>query len=111
MREINNNQSNLNFPKVEIKKDVPQPAEVKSAEEAASQLPVTEDLSLSPEAVIGRSQVQMAGVNKAAIEDDMKTLAQNPQAIQKAVIAAPPLFSPRRTALPEIAHPRGKGLY
>ena len=84
MREINNNKSNLNFPKVEIKKDIPQSAEVKPAEESVQQIPVTEDLSLSPEAVIGRSQVQMAGVNKAAIEADMKTLAQNPQAIQKA---------------------------
>ena len=84
MREINNNQSNLNFPKVEIKKEIPQPAEAKIAEENASPLPVTEDLSLLPEAVIGRSQVKMSGVNKA-LEADMKTMIDNPKAVEKAV--------------------------
>ena len=83
MREINNNQNNLNFPKVEIKKEVPQSTEAKGIEEAVQQLPTTEDLSLSPEAVIGRSQVQMSKLNKA-VEADMKTLAQNPNAIRKA---------------------------
>lgn len=86
MREINNNQNNLNFPKVEVKKENPQIPEQANIEETP-QVQSTEDLSLSPEAVIGRSQVQMSGVNKAnaLIEADMKAMLDNPQAIQKAV--------------------------
>ena len=45
MREINN-QNNLNFPKVEIKKEVPQSPEVQNVDEVAQPLPVTEDLFL-----------------------------------------------------------------
>lgn len=85
MREINN-QNNLNFPKVEIKKEVQQPVEAPKAEEMNAQGMTTEDLSLSPEAVIGRSQVQMSGINKTdSLEADMKTMLDNPQSVQKAV--------------------------
>ncbi len=85
MREINN-QNNLNFPKVEIRKDTQQPIETVKSEDAAAQAITTEDLSLSPEAVIGRSQVQMSGVSKTDnLEADMKTMLDNPQSVQKAV--------------------------
>lgn len=85
MREINNNQNNLNFPKVEIKKEMPQSADVSKTEDVAA-LPTTENLSLAPEAVIGRSQVHMSGINKTDnVESDMKAMLDNPQAIKKAV--------------------------
>jgi hypothetical protein len=86
MREINNNQNNLNFPKVEIKKDVTQPVEPVNAEET-EQVQTTDNLSLAPEAIIGRSQVQMSGINKtnANIEADMKVMLDNPNAVKKAV--------------------------
>ena len=85
MREINN-QNNLNFPKVEIKKDMSQPVETQKAEEPTSPAQTTDNLSLAPEAVIGRSQVQMSGVNKTdSLEEDMKAMLENPKAIQKAV--------------------------
>lgn len=85
MREINN-QNNLNFPKVEVKKEIPQPVETQKAEEITQPAQTTDNLSLAPEAVIGRSQVQMSGVNKAGgLEEDMKAMLENPKAIQKAV--------------------------
>ncbi len=85
MREINGNQNNLSFPKVEIKKDVPQSVEI-TEQEGELKKPVTEDLSLSPEAVIGRSQVQMTDKASVAknVEADMKAMLENPKAIQKA---------------------------
>ena len=45
------NQNNIgNFPKVELKKDKPQSAEVPKVEDAvAEKTPVTDDLSLAPE--------------------------------------------------------------
>jgi hypothetical protein len=86
MREINNNQNNLNFPKVEVKKEIPQSVELAKAEET-EQVQTTENLSLAPEAVIGRSQVQMSGINKtnANVEADMKAMLDNPNSVKKAV--------------------------
>lgn len=85
MREINS-QNSLNFPKVEVKKEIAQPVEIQKVEEQAPQKPMTENLALAPEAVIGRSQVQMSGVNKAGgLEEDMKAMLENPKAIKKAV--------------------------
>lgn len=81
MREINQNNIG-NFPKVELKKDKPQSAEVPKVEDAvAEKTPVTDDLSLAPEAIIGRSQVNKAD----SIEADMKTMLDNPDAVKKAV--------------------------
>lgn len=85
MREINN-QNNLNFPKVEVKKDPVLPVDNHAVENETPQIQKTEDLSLAPGAVIGRSQVQMAGVNKSGnIEDDMKVMLENPEAVKRAV--------------------------
>ena len=85
MREINN-QNNLNFPKVELKKDIQQPVEIHRDEEPTMQAAQTENLALAPEAVIGRSQVQMSGINKTDnLEADMKMMLDNPQSVQKAV--------------------------
>ena len=82
MREINQNNIGSNFPKVESKKDKPQSAEVPKVEDAvAEKTPVTDDLSLAPEAVIGRSQVNKADSTEA----DMKTMLDNPDAVKKAV--------------------------
>ena len=88
MREINN-QNNLNFPKVEVKKEIQKPAETLKADDTATIVLATEDLSLSPEAIIGRSQVQMSekkGTTKTDnIEADMKVLLDNPKSVKKAV--------------------------
>jgi len=85
MREINNNQSNNigNFPKVEIKKDAVQPTDAPKVEDILNdnKQSVTDNLSLAPEAVIGRSQVNKAD----SIEADMKTMLDNPDAVKKAV--------------------------
>ena len=90
MREINNQNNLNNFPKVEIKKETAQPNEVLAQQDTPSQQAFqTEDLSLSPEAVIGRSQVQMSektGVNGTkALEADMKIMLENPEFVEKAV--------------------------
>ena len=89
MREINNQNNSLNFPKVETKKEIQKPVETQKAEDITTKPAITEDLSLSPEAVIGRSQVQMSdkkGISKTDnIEADMKTLLDNPQSVKKAV--------------------------
>ena len=82
MREINQNNIGSNFPKVELKKDKPQSTEVPKVEDVVTdKTPVTDDLSLAPEAVIGRSQVNKAD----SIEADMKTMLDNPNAVKKAV--------------------------
>jgi len=86
MREINGNGNSINFPKVETKADKqiqPEPAQI---EESVTPQQVTNDLSLSPEAVIGRSQVQISGANKTDnLEADMKSMLDNPKSVQKAV--------------------------
>lgn len=86
MREINN-QNNLNFPKVEVKKETVQSVEQQKIEEPVQQAKsITENLALAPEAIIGRSQVQMSGINKlGGLEEDMKAMLENPEAIKKAV--------------------------
>jgi hypothetical protein len=86
MREINNNKNNINFPTVGISKDTAQvPQDLPKAEEI-SQPQITENLSLAPGAVIGRSQVQMS-VQKtnASVEADMKSMLENPNAVANAV--------------------------
>ncbi len=83
MREINNNQGSGigNFPKVELNKGKPQSAEMPKVEDSATEkTPVTDDLSLAPEAVLGRSQV-----NNTGIEADMKTMLDDPNTVKKAV--------------------------
>jgi len=82
MREINNSTGNLspaNFQKVDTKKEMV-PIPESTAEDLAS-VKVTDDLSISPEAVIGRSQVHKAD----NLENDMKTMLNNPDAVEKAV--------------------------
>lgn len=85
MREINNNQNNLNFLKVETKKEVAQPLEAQTEIQAQPQK--SSDLSMSPEAIIGRSQVQKSGrIDKTdCLENDIKMLNDNPKAIENAV--------------------------
>ena len=54
--------------------------------EAAAAQTGTENLSLAPEAVIGRSQVQMSGASRTDnLEADMKTMIDNPNSVKKAV--------------------------
>ena len=82
MREINNSTSNLNptnFQKVESKMDInPSQEPVQETEPKAV---VTENLANSPEAIIGRSQVNKAD----SLENDMKFMLNNPEAVEKAV--------------------------
>ena len=82
MREINNSTGNINpanFQKVDQRKEQTPPAEI--TQENIEQKPVTENLANSPEAIIGRSQVH----NADNLENDMKTMLSNPEAIEKAV--------------------------
>ncbi len=83
MREINNSTGNLNptnFQKVETKTDVtPTPEKVQDNNSSSSQ--VTENLSQSPEAIIGRSQVHKAD----NLENDVKTMLNNPEMVEKAL--------------------------
>ena len=82
MREINNSTGNINpanFQKVDQRKEQTPPAEI--IQETAEPKPVTDNLSNSPEAIIGRSQVH----NADNLENDMKTMLNNPEAIEKAV--------------------------
>ena len=91
MREISN-QNSMNFLKVEpAKKDTQQQkGQSQQVEESQVQAKGTSDLSLSPEAIGGLSQV-MAASGKIKInptdnlETDMKTFLDNPKAVQKAV--------------------------
>lgn len=82
MREINNSTGNLNptnFQKVESKMDInPSQEPVQETEPKAV---VTENLANSPEAIIGRSQVNKAD----SLENDMKFMLNNPEAVEKAV--------------------------
>ncbi len=80
MREINNSTGNMNpanFQKVESKTDAAHTPE--KVQETNSHPNVTEDLSQSPEAIIGRSQVHKAD----SIENDIKTMLNNPQMVEK----------------------------
>lgn len=82
MREINNSTGNLNpanFQKVDPKKETPQIVE--NTPENTVAVNVTDNLANSPEAIIGRSQVQKAD----NLENDMKTMLNNPDAVEKAI--------------------------
>lgn len=82
MREINNNTGNINpanFQKVDSKNEGAQLKEQVQENETPSQ--ITEDLSQSPEAIIGRSQVHKAD----SLENDMKFMLNNQEAVEKAV--------------------------
>lgn len=80
MREINNTTGNLhstNFQKVDSKKDIAQVSE--NQPENVEQAKVTENLSNSPEAIIGRSQVNKSD----SLENDMKVMLNNPEIVEK----------------------------
>lgn len=83
MREIN--PKDMNFRSVDNTMNIPQMQEAEDAvKTSASNLVAgTNDLSLSPEAVLGRSQVQFSG-KTANIEADMNAMMANPEAINKA---------------------------
>ena len=84
MREIDKN--DINFRTVDTRMDVPQPSEQVPAPETVVAQQGTENLSLAPEAVIGRSQVQMSGASRTDnLEADMKTMIDNPNSVKKAV--------------------------
>ena len=82
MREINNN-SNVNFPKVD-RRDIP-PVPESELQEQTSPQSVTEDLSLQPGAVIGRSMVSMTGATRTDnLGEDMKVVLDKPATVEKA---------------------------
>ena len=83
MREINPNE--MNFRSVDNPMNIPQMTEAAAASEAAASNTVagTNNLSLSPEAVLGRSQVQFSG-KAANVEADMNVMMANPEAVNKA---------------------------
>lgn len=91
MREINN-QNSMNFLKIEpTKKEAQQPKQQpQQAEDVQAPAKGTSDLSLSPEALGGYSQVMAASgkINTNHmdnLETDMKVFLDNPKAVQKAV--------------------------
>lgn len=81
MREINNTTGNINpanFQKIDSKKDTAQVSE--NPEQNTEPAKVAENnLSNSPEAIIGRSQVNKAD----SLENDMKILLNNPDVVEK----------------------------
>ncbi len=83
MREINPNE--MNFRSVDNTMNIPQMQEAEEASKSAASNSVagTNNLSLSPEAVLGRSQVQFSG-KTANIEADMSAMMANPEAVSKA---------------------------
>ncbi len=84
MREINNSTGSLspaNFKKIDAKKDIAITNENIPEEQAPSK--GSENLANSPEAIIGRSQVHVQKADN--LENDMKTMLNNPEAVEKAV--------------------------
>jgi len=80
MREINNSTGNVNptnFQKVDSKKDIAQISENPADNKEPAK--VTDNLSNSPEAIIGRSQVNKAD----SLENDMKIMLNNPEVVEK----------------------------
>jgi len=77
MREISNNTGVPFSPKTDLKPETPKIKDVKAE---VSETKGTEDLSKSPSAISGRSLV--GGVD--TIENDVKTMMENPEAIEKA---------------------------
>lgn len=80
MREVNNSTGNINstnFPKIDSKKEIPQVSETPT--ENSEPVKVTDNLANSPEAIIGRSQVNKAD----SLENDMKILLNNPDVVEK----------------------------
>ena len=86
MREINNNnnQQSINFQKIEKKAEQPQ-VSCEGQQEVTSHLSETKDLSLQPQAVIGRSMVHMTGASGVDnIGEDMKVALENPKTVEMA---------------------------
>ena len=86
MREIDNN--DLIFRKVDTANIEGQKSPDSVPTENAKEIQVngTSDLSLAPEAVIGRSQVQMTGASRTDnLEADMDMILKNPDGVKKAV--------------------------
>lgn len=79
MREIPNNTGVPFSPKADLKSESPKTQEIKAE---TSEIPAkgTEDLSKSPSAVSGRSLINSADT----IENDVKIMMENPEAIEKA---------------------------
>ena len=91
MREITN-QNSMNFLKVDAAKKEAQQSKQQQQQTEETQAPAkgTSDLSLSPEALGGYSQVMAASgkINTNHmdnLETDMKVFLDNPKAVQKAV--------------------------
>ena len=85
MREISNNSNNVNFPKVENRMEIPRVPDSEQQETSAPS-PQTKDLSLQPQAVIGRSMVSMTGATGTDnLGEDMKIMLEKPEATQKAM--------------------------
>ena len=78
MREIQNNTGVPFSPKTDLKTETPKAPEVKSEVQEAPK--GTEDLSKSPSAISGRSLV----TGSDNIENDVKTMLENPEAVAKA---------------------------
>ena len=83
MREIDKNE--ISFRPVESTLNISQHAETAPGVESsdANAVTGTNDLSLAPEAVIGRSQVQFSGKN-SGIDNDMNIMMANPNAVYNA---------------------------
>ena len=85
MREIQNNTGVPFAPKVELaKKETVQTPETKPENDVKK--PVgTEDLSKSPEAVIGRSQINKKNPieQMKAVEGDVKAMMENPEEVER----------------------------
>lgn len=79
MREIPNNTGVPFSPKADLKPETPKAQEVKP-EVQETPAKGTEDLSKSPSAISGRSLVGGADT----IENDVKMMMENPEAIEKA---------------------------
>lgn len=79
MREIPNNTGVPFSPKADLKPETPKTQEIK-AETTEVSAKGTEDLSKSPSAISGRSLVSGADT----IENDVKTMMENPEAVEKA---------------------------
>lgn len=85
MREIQNNTGVPFAPKVEpAKKEAVQAPEIKPETDTKKTVG-TEDLSKSPEAVIGRSQINQKNPieQMKAVESDVKAMMENPEEVEK----------------------------
>ena len=86
MREIQNNTGVPFAPKVEPAKKEPAQSQDIKPEVESNKTQVTDDLSKSPEAVIGRSQINQKNPieQMKAVESDVKDMMENPEEIERA---------------------------